>query len=200
MIDEGYVKFACEWTKGPVLKGIERLIDARNLLRAEHLIGIYEEAGIGYGNVSQRVNGTDKFVISGTATGGILVAGPEIFCTVDDWDLQANKVWCTGPVAASSESMTHAMIYKVLPRVDFVIHVHHLALWRHLLASGSATKEGIAYGTPEMALEMERMLKDYTVNEIIILAMAGHEEGILAFGGEIEESVDKIIGKSKGKR
>lgn len=198
MIDEGYVKFSCDWTKGPILDGIDRLVMARNRLRDENLIGIYEDIGIGYGNVSQRLDGTDKFVISGTATGGIMTAGPEIFCIVDDWDLASYKVWCTGPVAASSESMTHAMIYKVLPAVDFVVHIHHAGLWRHQLKTGPATQEGIAYGTPEMALEMERMLKDHSPETIKILAMSGHEEGILAFGGGLEAIVDKIIGNSKG--
>ena len=178
MIDEGYVKFECDWTRGPAPEGIEELVEARNRLRRENLIGIYEDSGIGFGNISQRIAGTDKFVISGTATGGLVTAGAEHFCVVDDWDLQRNHVSCTGPVAASSESMTHAMLYRVAADIQYVVHVHHVQLWAEMLKNGPSTDPSVAYGTPEMALEMERMTSNEFTGPIKILAMAGHDEGI----------------------
>lgn len=198
MIDEGYVKFACEWTKGPAPTGISTLVEARNRLRRANLVGVYEDTGIGYGNVSQRIPGSNQFVISGTATGRIHEADENSFCIVTDWDWQQNRVSCIGPVAASSESMTHAMVYLCAPEILAVIHVHHAQLWKDLLRNGPATQGGVTYGTPEMAKEIQRLLAQSDFAKVKILAMAGHDEGILSISEDVLKDVDKIIGILRG--
>jgi L-ribulose-5-phosphate 4-epimerase len=193
MIDEGYVKFDCEWNYGPAPEGIDELVLVRNRLYAMGLVGIYESIGIGYGNVSQRIVGTNQFVISGTATGGISAADAQHFCVVTQSDVARNHVRCIGPVAASSESLTHAMLYACAPDIHAVLHVHHRKFWEHLLETAPCTSEEVAYGTPAMALEMKRLLLESGNPETAIFAMQGHEEGIIAFGPSLESSMLKLV-------
>lgn len=192
MIDEGYVKFDCEWILGPAPDGIDELVQVRNRLYAMGLVGIYESVGIGYGNVSQRIAGTNQFVISGTATGGIPTADARHFCVVQHSDIARNHVTCEGPVAASSESLTHAMLYACAPAIQAVLHVHHRKFWDYLLATVPCTSEGVAYGTPGMAMEMKRLLLESGNPATAIFAMKGHEEGIIAFGPSLEMAICKI--------
>ena len=65
--------------------------------------------------------------------------------------MEQNSLQSTGPIIASSESLTHAMIYEYAKDVTAVMHVHQFELWNHLLGSLPATAPGIEYGTPEMA-------------------------------------------------
>lgn len=194
MIDEGYVKFEARWEKGPMPDGIEELVAVRNKLHAMGLIGEYVAVGIGYGNVSMRIGDSNRFIVSGTATGNIEVATAEHFCEVKDWSLERNSVSCIGPVAASSESLTHAMLYACDARIGAVLHVHHRGFWEHLLRSRPSTGAGIAYGTPAMAMEMARLLETPGIWDYPIVAMAGHEEGIVAFGGDLQ-TIMGILGR-----
>lgn len=185
-MDEGYVKFHCAWEDGPAPTGIEELVAVRNALHSQGLIGEYLPSKVGYGNVSQRIGDSLTFVVSGTATGGIVKATASHFCTVTHHDLETNSVWCQGPVPASSESLTHAMLYACDPTIQAVVHIHHKGLWEHLLETAISTHPGIAYGTVAMAKEMERLLQTTTVRQDCILAMAGHTEGILIFGHDLQ--------------
>jgi L-ribulose-5-phosphate 4-epimerase len=192
MIDEGYVKFAARWERGPAPLGIEDLVAVRNGLHAMGLIGEYVEVGIGYGNVSKRIGDSQRFTVSGTATGNIAMATADHFSEVREWSIEENSVSCIGPVAASSESLTHAMLYACDPRIGAVLHVHHRGFWEHLLRTRQSTGAGIAYGTPAMAMEMARLLKTPGIWEYPIIAMAGHEEGIVAFGGNLHTAMEKL--------
>lgn len=199
MIDEGYVKFDCTWTRGPAPEDIGELVSVRNRLHALGLVGQYLPSRIGYGNVSQRLDGSGRFVISGTATGGIAMASAGHFCTVTDWDIAANSVHCTGPVAASSESLTHAMLYACSPGIRSILHVHHRGFWEKLLGYAPTTRGDVAYGTPAMALEMERLLSETAFAPLQIMAMRGHEEGIIAFGPDLASTMEKLETEYFGK-
>jgi L-ribulose-5-phosphate 4-epimerase len=194
MIDEGYVKFDCEWTQGPPPTGIDDLIAARNRLHALGLVGEYTESGIGYGNVSKRMSGSLRFAVSGTATGRIAEATAKDFCEVTAYDIPANSVACAGPVPASSESMTHAMFYACDPAIEAVLHVHHRRFWEYLLAHAPCSREGVSYGTPAMAREVERLMNETKLREMKVMAMRGHEEGIIAFGGSVEAAMTILLG------
>lgn len=193
MIDEGYVKFKSLWHRGDSPAGIEDLISVRNTLHAAGLIGEYADSKIGYGNVSKRVGNGMDFVVSGTGTGNIAVATAEHFCLVTRWSLEENSVESTGPVAASSESLTHAMLYASSGLIGAVLHVHHREFWQHLLATRPHTPRSAAYGTPAMAVAMAALLQDPRVRENPVVAMAGHEEGIVAFGGNLLEAMGKLM-------
>lgn len=191
MIDEGYVKYHADWRRGPAPKEIDELVAVRNQLRGLGLIGIYQPSQIGYGNISIR-RGLG-FVISGSATGGVCEATAEHFCSVEDWNVHENSVVCSGPVTASSESLTHAMLYACDPAIGAVVHVHHLQFWEHLLSNAPASAPGVAYGTPEMALEMAHLMAETALPQRRILAMTGHPEGVISIGPTLAAATATLL-------
>jgi len=150
------------------------------------LIGAYEN-GIGFGNISQR-HQKNQFFISGSATGNFPQLNETHYSLVTDFNIEQNWVKCQGPIIASSESMSHAVIYQECPEVNVVIHVHHLSWWKKLLHTIPTTSVQAAYGTPEMAYEIIRLFKESEISKKGILAMAGHEEGLFGFGKNFSEA------------
>jgi L-ribulose-5-phosphate 4-epimerase len=188
-MDEGVVKYRCEWEEAdPVAAGnIADLMIWRERLHSWGLIGVYEN-GIGFGNVSVRLGNSCQFVISGTQTAHLSALGPESYCTVTEFNLEQNFLGCRGPVQASSESLTHAALYLQREDVGGIIHVHNPKLWQQLLFKIPTTRKEIPYGTPQMALEMFRLFDEENLAERKILAMAGHEDGIICFGSTLDEA------------
>ena len=192
-MDEGYIKFNCDWKKGPALPshklgsinwGRQRMYDCG-------LIGVYENR-IGYGNISER-SAEEKFIITGSATGGIEELEPIHYSLVHKIDIEKNKVWCSGPIQASSETMSHAVIYQTCPEVNAVVHIHDLNLWKTLIHQVPTTNPSVGYGTPEMANEIIRLLVQTNVRQHAgYFVMAGHEEGIIAFGENMEQAINRI--------
>lgn len=188
-MDEGVVKYRCDWEEAdPVAAGnIADLMTWRERLHSWGLIGVYEN-GIGFGNVSVRLGNSCQFVISGTQTAHLSALGPESYCTVTEFNLEQNFLGCRGPVQASSESLTHAALYLQRDDVGGIIHVHNPKLWQQLLFKIPTTRKEIPYGTPQMALEMFRLFEEENLAERKILAMAGHEDGIICFGSTLDEA------------
>lgn len=182
MNQEGYIKFNCLWEKtDPVPEEIISEINHwRDVMFVKKLIGMYPD-GIGFGNISMRLS-SKTFLITGTATGGIEKLNAAHYVKVVDYDLSKNELTCKGPVKASSESLSHAVIYESSPGTMAVIHVHNLPLWKKLLHHFPSTAKEIPYGTPEMALEIKRLFSETNVAEKKIIVMEGHPEGIIAFG------------------
>ncbi len=189
MIDEGYIKFNLQWdqTEAFPREHLSALNDWRNQLYALGLLGAYPD-GIGFGNISQRID-ERQFYISGSTTGNLAQLSAAHYAKVIDFDLDKNFVHCEGPIKASSESMSHAVIYQTCPTVNAVFHVHHAALWKQRLYKVPTTAANIPYGTPAMADEIIRLLKTTTLAEREqFFVMAGHEEGIVAFGKDLAEA------------
>ena len=193
-IDEGYLKFQAIWTPTPPLPNAEiaELNHWRSAMYDLGLIGVYEN-GIGFGNISQRLNAAGQFIISGTATGGIRQLSGEHYAIVRQADLAGNTLHCEGPVIASSESMSHAVIYRECPEINGVIHIHHLKLWQALLHRVPTTPLSAAYGTPEMAESIVALLHETALPELRIFVMEGHVEGIFAFGKTLEAAAAVIL-------
>lgn len=180
MNEEGVIKYKGNWVKAGAVEGnwFHQLDAVRSRLYLQKLIGENQD-GIGYGNISMRHH-QNQFIISGTGTGCIEKLEPSHYTLVTGFDFEQNSLTATGPVMASSESLTHAMIYQTRPGVNSVIHVHHHELWNKLLKTHPSTSKLVPYGTPGMALEMQRLLLSYP--NLSVFAMGGHEEGIIAFG------------------
>ena len=150
--------------------------------------------GAAYGNLSARVGpwgemarGRRRFLITGTQTGGRSRISLGELCVVERYDLTGNRVESFGPVPPSSESMTHGAIYDAAPSCRAVLHVHAPEIWLRARALGiPATRAEIPYGTPEMAREVERLFRESALAERGILAMLGHEDGVIAFGASAE--------------
>ena len=108
---------------------------------------------------------------------------------VSRYDYAKNAVVSQGPVRPSSESMTHGAIYDLAPQIRFVLHAHTPTIWTRARALRIPTTDpGVPYGTPEMAREMHRLFRSTTLPELRILAMGGHEDGIIVFGKTAEDA------------
>ena len=187
-MDEGYIKFRCNWIEEDYIhpEQILELNQWRQQLYDHGLIGMYAD-GIGYGNISMRVD-QQTFIISGSATGGMKQLGAAEFAIVTDCEIDRNTITCRGRILASSESMTHAAIYACSPEINAVLHVHHREMWLHGLSTWPSTSAQIAYGTPEMARAVQELCQTPALQQQKIMAMAGHEDGIVCFGKTLEEA------------
>ena len=159
-MDEGYIKFDCNWipSNDIPLNKVAVLNVWREIMYKKGLIGVYPD-GIGFGNISLRCN-EKTFLISGSATGGLATLNESHYSLVTNYDLSANSVTCVGPLKASSESLTHALIYECSAAINAVIHIHSLKLWTNFIHHVPTSSENISYGTPEMANEIKRLFDE----------------------------------------
>ncbi len=187
---EGYVKFNCEWEKsGAIISDsvYDIINNWRDILYNLKLIGANENE-IGFGNISIRAKNKSDFIITGAGTGKIRKLTQKHYSKVTGYSLTKNSLVCKGPVKASSESLSHAIIYELDPEINAVIHVHNLEYWKKLIYQVPTTHEDIPYGTPEMAKEIIRLFRETDVSEKKILIMGGHQEGIITFGKDPDEA------------
>ena len=188
-MDDGVIKFRINWQQAPAPTdpALAGLMHWRNVMYDMGLIGFDEQYRVGYGNISLRT-GERTFIISGTQTGHIPKLPSEHYTTVTDYDIAQNELICSGPVKASSESLTHAAVYEANPEIQAIIHIHHDAQWEAWLDEIPTTHKDVPYGTPEMAGEIHHLFKDYKMSTTGLIAMAGHQGGIIAFGATLEEA------------
>jgi len=198
MRDEGVIKFHCDWikTEAAAESEIEALNHCRNTLFRYGLIGVYSD-GIGFGNISARIKATDQFWISGTQTGHLEQLSACHYARVTKYSLEENRVTCEGPVKASSESLTHAMIYAMDAGIHAIVHVHHSKLWQTLKYQVPTTAESVPYGTPEMAAAVRYLYQHEALRHEKLLVMAGHEDGLISFGSTVEEAFDLMVRRWK---
>jgi L-ribulose-5-phosphate 4-epimerase len=196
-----YVKFKCQRaaTEITLFDGLAELNAYRRKLLQLRLIGV-DSNGIGFGNLSIRDGATNNFYITGSATGGIPELTLADCARVVAYDFARNWLRCEGSAIASSESLTHAAVYASDAKAGAVIHCHDSNLWAALLNQAPTSSNTVAYGTPEMAYEVTRLFKVTDVRRRKILVMAGHEEGIVAFGRDLEEAFAVLMRASGRKR
>ena len=194
-MDEGYIKFNCTWipSNDISLNKAAVLNMWREIMYKKGLIGMYPD-GIGFGNISMRC-GEKTFLISGTATGGLARLSESHYSLVTSYNLNTNSVTCVGPLKASSESLTHALIYECSAAANAVIHIHNLDLWNRFIHHVPTTSENISYGTPEMANEIKRLFDETALAKDKMIVMGGHREGIISFGKDLEEAGSILIDK-----
>jgi len=193
MKETGVIKFNCNWIKEKALNN-NLLVDLnfwRNRMFALGLIGVYAD-GIGYGNISIRLQG-NQFIITGSATGKFKKLTSEHYTKVVDYDVEKNSLTAVGPIIASSESLTHAVLYEYDKNINAVIHIHNLALWQKLMNKIPTTNKNVEYGTPAMAKEIIRLFDSTNLKNQKMLVMAGHEEGIISFGKDLNEAGNLLL-------
>jgi Class II Aldolase and Adducin N-terminal domain len=192
-METGAVKFRYE-SSGKELTpfaGFEELNAARQELRRMNLIGV-DQHGVGFGNVSLRDGATESFYITGSGTGGLPVLTLREYAKVVAWDFERNWLRCDGLTVASAESLTHAAVYATAPEAGVVVHGHNQDLWRSLIEQGISTEANVAYGTPEMARQVQRLLRETSVRTRGIFAMAGHDQGIVVFGPDFSRTLSVL--------
>lgn len=193
--DEGITKFDLAFTpSAPLPAGrLRAAIVWRNILWRLGLVGQdpTRYGGVGYGNVSQRLGKAREpcFAITGTQTGALPGIGADHFGIVTACDLRTNRVHAEGPIAPSSESLTHAMLYRIDASVRYVFHVHSPEIWRARTALKlPATATAIPYGTAAMGAEVRRLKCSGAFVRRRIVVMTGHEDGVIAFGRSADQA------------
>ena len=190
--DEGYIKFsfAHEAAPAPAHPRLHELMRIRDDLHEWELIGVLPD-GIGYGNISARIAGTNRFVVTGSGTGLKFPIEPNHFCEVVSFDVANNRVACRGPLPASSESMSHGAIYAARPDANAVIHIHDRLMYRLLRREGAPqTPVDAAFGTPEMARAVGRLAA--SLPPVAVLVMSGHEDGLIAYAPDPASARDAL--------
>lgn len=199
--NEGVIKYdQSDFILGPPLEEIEfkELEQVREKIYRTNLVGVYSN-GIGYGNLSMRQNyqqlfttDSPQFLISGSQTGHLAKLDGDHYTRVLDFSLEKFKIKTQGPILASSEALTHASFYQFHPQIGAIIHAHSAIIWQKMLLNNyPQTAKEIPYGTKEMALA----IRDHLLiekNPAGVLAMAGHEEGIITYGTSLYEAYQLI--------
>jgi hypothetical protein len=147
--------------------------------------------GLAFGNVSCRLEG-QSFLVSGTQTGSLKKLRPDDYCIVEKIDIDHNRLVSRGPIKPSSEALTHGAVYAFgHTGIQCVLHVHSPEIWNHREWFGiPSTSSEVAYGTQEMALAVAKLSHDHPNS---LIALGGHEDGILALGKTVEEAAITII-------
>ena len=190
--DEGYIKFsyAHEAAPPPAHPQLHDLMRIRDDLHEWELIGVLPD-GIGYGNLSARYPGGNRFVITASGTGLKFPIERGHFCEVLSFDIAKNSVVCRGPLPASSESMSHGAVYAARSDANAVIHIHDRVMFRMLIREGAPqTPANAAFGTPEMALAVGRLAA--ALPPVAVMVMAGHEDGLIAYGPDPQAARDAL--------
>lgn len=184
---EGVIKFRCVWRKAraPPMRVLQTAITLRQRL---HKLGFIapDRQGIGHGNVS--VRGSGGFYITGTGTGVLDCITNQQFTKVTRVDVAKNRVACTGPVQASSESMTHYAVYAAYPSAKAVIHVHAPKAWKRWVGKLPTTSRNAQYGTPEIARATLKLFAETEVTMHKAFVLGGHRPGLIVFGKSIAEA------------
>ena len=204
---EGVTKFQNEFKKEHLCPlryraRIAELSAWRSFLVSQGILGQQPDRyeGIGFGNISARIGpysgprGRRPFLVSGTQTNALSEIGMEHFSVVDAYDIGGNRLRSHGPVAPSSESLTHGAIYDLSSAIRFIMHGHAPLLFQHrqrLLIP--TTGINIPYGTVAMAREMRRLYTESTIRDKKIIAMDAHEDGIIAFGKTAREAGETML-------
>jgi hypothetical protein len=200
MMQEGVIRFRFEHRREELPEALAPLAATlAGWRRALVELGVVGQdagryGGYGFGNLSARV-GRRSFLVTGSQTGHLADLDLAGFALVESWDAAGHRLASRGLVAPSSESLTHAALYDASPRIGAVFHVHAPALWARRGAAGlPATAPGVEQGTPQMAAEVARLAGrgrrrrggERGAAPGGLLAMGGHQDGILAYGADAD--------------
>lgn len=196
---EGVIKYQLNHTQQPIdrLCPLTEINAWRTVIVRLELIGQNPERydNIGFGNISQRIDAhSDQFIISGTQTGHIEQLGSEHYCLIVKAEPHQNRLQSCGPCKPSSESLTHASVYAQDKSIQAVIHAHSPEIWKHTSALGLPyTRADVPYGTVEMARAVEHLFQSGKLTQTALFTMLGHEDGVVAFGGNVQEAAWELI-------
>lgn len=199
---EGVIKYRLHFVEQSIKldsADLECFNHARGSMLHAQLIGCdparYE--GLGFGNLSVRLEGSQHFVISATQTGHLSQLGINDLAEVTRCDAPSNQLWAQGLAQPSSEAMTHAVIYQCCARVRAVVHVHSPDIWYHgARLALPATAATIPYGTPAMATAVAQLVARYSDKELApaqAFVMQGHQDGVVALGADLQACTERLL-------
>lgn len=191
---EGVIKFKYQLkpSKDIEEKDFIEIEKWRAILFKMGLIGEYPIEKVGYGNISKRlIPMQESFIITGTQTGKLPHLNGSHYTKIIKSDLKKMSLTAIGPIAPSSESLTHHAIYHTNQHINYIFHIHSEKLWNYMLENNfEATPDHIEYGTNEMANAAQSCIAG---KEFGIFAMAGHQDGIMAYGTTAEQTGKVIL-------
>ena len=206
MVSEGVIRFSYTLQDGvaPTTDLADMLSHWRSALYTRESIGgDLSRYGAYYGNISVRVGPPDRaegareFVVSCTQTGDDPYPAADCYCRVIQYSHAKNHVLATGPCAPSSESLTHAAMYDASPAVRAIVHGHDAVLWNWLQSQDApATAEDVDYGTVEMAIAARAVVTLGLKAPWVypgVLSMNGHRDGVVAWGADLPEAVQRYL-------
>ncbi len=191
---EGVIKYQLhhKFSKLPNAINCAEINKFRSLIYDLGLIGQNPDRylGYGYGNISQR-HENNKFIISGTQTGGKQSLLRNAYCLVTQVSLAENNLYSMGECKPSSEALSHASVYQKNSAIQCVIHAHNPEIWHatQRLNLPHTTKD-IAYGTPAMANAIALLINQPSSG---IFTMLGHEDGVIAYGKDFSTAFNLLI-------
>lgn len=182
---EGVIKFKLDHESAAAVNhpAIITLNHWRTVLARLGLIGADPGRyhGLGFGNLSARLEG-GGFLITASQTGMLSELTASHYAhVVGSWPEQ-NRIQSCGPMQPSSESLTHAAIYQANRDIRYVFHCHSPEIWLSATRLGiPLTPAELAYGTAELAATVTALVPSQQAGCSGIFAMAGHEDGVVAF-------------------
>lgn len=197
---EGVIKFQLDFQEGPA--PAEQLLQELNSWRTRFrdlgLIGQDPERyeGYGFGNLSRRLPGQrdNAFLISGTQTGHLEHLQANHYATVLRCAPMTNQLLASGQIKPSSEALSHGILYQSNPNILWVMHLHSPDIFNNYRSLNlPCTDPAAAYGTPEMAAAILELAKDQGNSDPALLVMGGHQDGILAYGSNAEETGNLVV-------
>lgn len=195
---EGVIKFQLDFSQQAALKAadVAQINSWRTIMLQLGMLGQtpLRYDNYGFGNISQRFGAQNQFIISGTQTGGIAQMHAADYALVSCCQPEQNRIVAVGETKPSSEAMTHGQLYQLSAGINFVIHAHCPHIWQQAGALGLAqTRAEVPYGTVAMAAEVARLFGTTDVLQQGIFTMAGHEDGVVAFGSCAEQAAQRLI-------
>lgn len=193
MSETGAVKFQHEQSStAPIsFPALDLLNRCRRQLLQFRLLGV-DASGVGFGNMSVR-DPAGGFVITGSNTGALPNLQNKHLARVLAFDFERNWLCSEGQAIASSESLTHAAVYEANASARAVLHCHSRMIWEALLNIAPTTPAEIEYGTPAMARAVLRLFALSQVKESQLFLMAGHEDGVVSFGVNLEDALAVLL-------
>lgn len=193
-MNDGIISFTCDCVSTCPPKETE-ILDLnfwRRKLYEKNLIGA-DTYGIGYGNISVRVGKSETFIITASQTGQLMRLDNTHYTKVISFDFATHSLRFSGMAKPSSESMTHAGLYLAFPDINGVIHIHNEKFWTKYLGTLPTSSETITYGSPQMILEIERLLHETSLRSTQVMIMGGHSGGIISFGKNLKEAAEAVF-------
>ena len=195
MSREGLIQFTCHLTEKKIgnTEIISAINDCRTKLFDLGFIGV-DANGQGYGNISVRT--CDKeFIITASQTGKYRILEPNYFTEIKKCIFKENKVYATGENMPSSESLTHGALYESNDAIQAVIHVHCKKMWDFFMNKKFlSTPIKTGFGTADLALAIISLCENPMMQQQKIFAMGGHESGVIAFGQDLHDAEDILLG------
>lgn len=119
---DGLIKYDCNWVEKPADFDIKELDNYRQKLFDINLIGLYPGPdGISFGNISQKINEKNQFLVTGSGTGKFKKLNSSHYCTVTEFNIDKNNLTCVGII----------IIFIIIFKIKIFLNVFIQDLLKH---------------------------------------------------------------------